>query len=169
MRFNRFFSVIALLVVGFGFYAMGADDESSERRPPAPPPPPREREGGREAGLHQQMENMGRLFKRLKSQVSDSTRNDSSLDLVVQMEQLTLASKTQIPQIVNRMPATQQAEGKNDYRQMMVTLFRQELDLEEQLINGDNKAAAETVVAMDKLQDDGHKEFRPKRQGRGRD
>jgi hypothetical protein len=162
MRMKQLWTLAAVVVVGFGFYAMGADD-NDEHRPPAPPPPPRERE----MGLHQQMENMGRLFKKLKSQVADSSKNQSSLDLVLQMEQATLAAKSQAPPMVARMPATQQAEGRNDYRQMMVTLFRQELDLEEQLINGDNKTAAETVAAMDKTQDDGHKEFRPKRQGRG--
>ena len=108
---------------------------------------------------------MGRLFKRLKSQVSDSSKNESSIDLVTQMEQVTLASKNQIPRLVQRMPTTQQADETLSYRQMMLDLFRDELDLEENLLNNDNKKAAEIVQKMDQLQRDGHKEFRPK--GRG--
>src|SRR4051812_15319264 len=124
----------------------------------------------REAGkqdLHHNMEAMEKPFKQLGKQISDSSKNESSLQLVLQLQQLTLASKSQIPRKVDRMPATQQAEAKSDYRQMMVNLLRQELDLEEQLINGDNKKAAETVAAMDQLQKDGHAEFRPKRGERG--
>ena len=111
-------------------------------------------------GIHQQMETMGRLYKKLKSQIADSSQNASSLDLVTQMEQATLACKSQIPQKVTRMPTTQQAEAKTDYHQMMVTLLRHELDLEEQLVNGDNAKAAQTVVEMDQTEKDGHKEFR---------
>src|SRR5438874_3433436 len=150
MRLKQLSSLVAVVVVGFGFYAMGADDERDDR--PPMPPPAREGREARDAGLHQQMENMGRVFKRLQSQLADSSKNDSSLEFLTQMEQATLACKSQIPAKVMRMPATQQAEQKSDYRQMMVKLFRQELDLEEQLIAGENTKAKQTVAQMDQLQ-----------------
>ena len=109
---------------------------------------------------------MGRLFKRLQSQVPDRSKNQSSLDLLSQMEQLTLSTKSQVPPKVARMPATQQAEEKGNYRQMMVNLMRLELDMEEQLTNSDNTKAADTLKEMDKLQREGHDEFRPKRGAR---
>ena len=113
--------------------------------------------------MERDMKAIDRAFKQLKSQIADSSKNESSLDLVNQMEQSTLASKSQIPPRVRRMPATQQAQEASDYRQMMVSLFRLELDLEEQLINGDNAKAAATWDEIDKLQKDGHHEFRGKR------
>ena len=163
VRRNRILSVIAAVVIGFGLYAMGADDDDHGERQPSPPPTRMQGQPGpqgREAGLHQQMETMGRLFKRLKSQVSESAKNASSLDLVTQMEQATLACKNQTPRLVQRMPTTQQADETLSYRQMMLDLFRQELDLEENLLNNDNKKAGEIVAKMDELQRDGHKEFR---------
>jgi hypothetical protein len=168
MKLNRLLSLVAVLVIGFGLYALGADDDHDQPRPPTTQPrwQNREGQGGREGGLHQQMETMGRAFKRLQAQVPDSAKNESSLELLSQLEQATLACKSQIPGKVMRMPATQQSEEKNDYRQMMVNLFRAELDLEEQLINGDNSKAVDTVRQMDQIQHDGHKEFRPQRERR---
>src|SRR6476620_1862710 len=81
--------------------------------------------------LHHNMEAMEKPFKQLSKQIGDSSKNESSLQLVLQLQELTLASKAQIPRKVERMPATQQSEAKNDYRQMMVNLLRHELDLEE--------------------------------------
>jgi hypothetical protein len=119
--------------------------------------------GAARPSMERDMKSMDRAFKTLKSQISDSSKNESSLELVNQMEQATLSSKEQLPPKVRRMPATQQAEEKNNYRQMMLSMFRLELDLEEQLINGDNTKAAQTWEEMDKLQKDGHHEFRGKR------
>lgn len=113
--------------------------------------------------LHHNMEAMEQPFKQLYKQIKDPSQNSSSLELVMELQRLTLASKTQLPKKVTTMPSTQQAEASNDYRQMMVNLLRQELDLEEQLLNGDNAKAFETLEAMNQLQKDGHKEFRPKR------
>src|SRR4051812_28807626 len=79
--------------------------------------------------LHHNMESMEGPFKKLQSQVKDSGKNESSLALVVQLQQLTLASKDQLPRMVSKMPTTQQAEEKTNYRQMMVNLLRHELDL----------------------------------------
>ena len=167
VRTPRLFTLVIVTAFGFSIAAMADDDDHGEHTVPPPPPPSRTQGQGREQGnnLHQQMENMGRLFKRLKAQVSDSTKNESSIDLVTQMEQVTLASKNQIPRLVQRMPTTQQSDETLSYRQMMLDLFRDELDLEENLLNSDNKKAAEIVQKMDQLQRDGHKEFRPK--GRG--
>ena len=106
---------------------------------------------------------MGRLFKQLRSQIADGSKNASSIQLVTQMEQATLASKSQIPGKVMHMPTTQQSEETNNYHQMMVNLLRQELDLEEQLVNNDNKTAADALAKMQQTEKDGHAEFRPKR------
>jgi hypothetical protein len=53
-----------------------------------------------------------------------------------------------------------------DYRGMMVNLLRAELDLEEQLIDGKNDKAAETLKSIDELQDQGHKDFQPPKRKR---
>jgi hypothetical protein len=157
----QFYWFALVLILGCALGAFAADDEHEHR---ATTNPSRVEPGGApRPNMERDMKAIERAFKQLKSQISDSTKNDSSLELVTQMEQSTLASKSQIPPKVRRMPTTQQAEEANNYRQMMVSLFRLELDLEEQLINGDNTKAATTWEEMDKLQKDGHHEFRGKR------
>jgi hypothetical protein len=142
---------------------MGADSDR-DQRPPATMPS-MSMSGSRPPGLHQDMETLGRLFKQLRTQITDSTKNASSLELLSQMEQATFASKSQVPGKVMHLPTTQQAEETNNYHQMMVNLLRQELDLEEQLVNNDNKSAADTLAKMQQTEKDGHSEFRPKRGG----
>ncbi len=139
-----------------------AAEEEHERRPTTNPSR-MEQAGAQRPNLERDMKGIDRAFKQLKSQISDSSMNASSLELVNQMEQFTLSSKSQLPPKVRRMPTTQQADEANNYRQMMVSLFRLELDLEEQLTNDDNTKAAATWAQMDKLQKDGHHEFRGKR------
>jgi hypothetical protein len=160
--------LIPLLAVSVYAVARGADDEPRERRAPTTGPASQMRSDQRPPSLHRDMEAMGRLFKRLKSQVNDPAKNQDSLTLIVQMQQLTLGTKNLAPAMVTKMPTTQQAQETTNYRYMMIDLFRHELDLEEQLLQGENKKAAEIVAKMDELQDDGHKEFRPKRESRGR-
>jgi hypothetical protein len=167
----RMLGVVLVPVLAVSIYAVAraADEDAPRDRRPPTTGPAQMRSDQRPPSLHRDMEAMGRLFKRLKSQVNDASKNDDSLALVAQMQQLTLGTKSLVPAMVAKMPTTQQAQETKNYRHMMIDLFRHELDLEEQLLQGENKKAAEIVATMDELQDDGHKEFRPKREGRGRD
>jgi len=159
MRYSLW--ALAFLSIGLTCFAFGDDEERGNR--PTTNPSRMEQGNAPRPNMERDMKGIERAFKQLKPQISDSSKNESSLELVNQMQQFTLSSKAQIPPKIGRMPTTQQVEEKNNYRQMMVTLFRLELDLEEQLINSDNTKAAATWDEMDKLQKDGHHEFRGKR------
>ncbi|HEY7087231.1 MAG TPA: cytochrome b562 [Tepidisphaeraceae bacterium] len=138
----------------------------AQEQPPGPRPS--SRPAGRPENLHRNMETMGRAFKKLQAQVKDASQNESSLALVLQMEQSTLAAKAQIPDPVAKLSGEERAKQQTEYRMMMVSLLREELELENNLLNNDNTKAAESVAALVQLQKDGHKEFRPK-EGRERD
>jgi hypothetical protein len=71
-----------------------------------------------------------------------------------------------MPPLVAALPAADQAARIVEYKKELGKLLRQELDLEEQLLDGNNAKAAETLAAMQATQQEGHRGFRPQR-GRG--
>jgi hypothetical protein len=123
--------------------------------------------GNAPVNLEREMETMGRAFKRLQAQIKDKTQNESSLAQITIFEQSALACKGAVPPAVAKLGEQERAKQLHDYRNMMVNLLQQALDLEEQLLAGDNTKAADTLATMDEIQKQGHKEFRPAEGSRG--
>jgi len=164
-RYIRQLSVIsvAAIVVGIGIFLVRIGQAQEQRRPTSGPGRPGE---ARPVSLERNMEGMERAFKKLQSQISDPAQNASSLELITQMQQQTLASKSQTPKLVSQLPEDQRVKQLAEYRMMMVSLLQQELELENHLLNNENDKAAESLKSIDQLQKDGHKDFRKdKRKG----
>jgi hypothetical protein len=113
----------------------------------------------RPVNLEHEMENMGRAFKRLNSQISDSAKNASSLELIQQIQASTVAAKSVVPGKIAKLPEAERAEKLKDYRSMLLSLLRLETDLEENLMDNDNTKAAATLQQMGDLQKKGHDEL----------
>jgi soluble cytochrome b562 len=109
---------------------------------------------------------MDKAFRALNAQIKDATQNAASLAAVAQMQAATVAAKDGMPPLVAALPAAEQAARIVEYKKELDKLLRQEIDLEEQLLNGDNAKAADTLAAMQATQQEGHRGFRPQR-GRG--
>ena len=109
---------------------------------------------------------MDKVFRALNAQVKDPAQNAASLAALAQMQAATVAAKDGMPPLVAALPAAEQAARVVEYKKEMLKLLRQELDLEEQLLDGNNAKAAETLAAMQATQQEGHRGFRPQR-GRG--
>jgi len=112
------------------------------------------------------MQAMDKVFRVLNAQIKDPAQNAASLAAIAQMQAASVAAKDAMPPLVAALPAAEQAARIVEYKKEMVKLLRQELDLEEQLLAGDNAKAAETLAAMQATQQEGHRGFRPQR-GRG--
>lgn len=164
-------TVVALALVGTAAAllpsAATAQDAAGERRGPASQPAGMRGNAAAPVNLEREMSTMGRVFRRLQAQVKDKSQNEASLAAVAQFEQATLASKGAVPPAIAKLAEPERAKQLLEYRNMMVNLLQQALDLEEQLLAGDNTKAAATLVAMDEIQKQGHKEFRPAAGGRG--
>jgi hypothetical protein len=119
--------------------------------------------GGGENPLHLEMEAMGKSFKALRGQVSDPTKNESSLQLLEDLEKHTLAAKAMTPRGATTRPTDERAKYVADYRTDMANLLRVELEVEEALLDNKNDKAAEAVKTLADMMGEGHKEFRPKR------
>lgn len=130
---------------------------------PGPAAKPADRDG---KGLEHNMEVMGETIQQLQAQINDKAQNAASIKLVARLERETLAAKEEVPGKVRRMEGADKDKSVGEYRTMMIGLLRQELELEEHLIAGDNAKAAEVLTAMEELEKQGHTEFRPKRQRR---
>jgi soluble cytochrome b562 len=116
------------------------------------------------ASVETDMKSMNDCLKQLKAQVADNTKNESSLALVAKMEAASLEAKGAIPRSMSRFPEADRAKKMEGYRTTMLKLIRSELDLEEQLIAGDNTKAATTLATLGDIEKQGHSEYRPKRQ-----
>jgi soluble cytochrome b562 len=121
--------------------------------PTQTPPPPT---------LEKEMQAIEKPYKQLGRYVKDATKNQRSLSLIADMEQHTLVAKGMTPKIPKSVPEDQHAKYLSDYRAMMVNMVREELDLEEALIEGKNDKAAESIKALHDIEEQGHKEFKPK-------
>ncbi len=165
------FALVTLSVVCAVGSALAADDQNAPQNPPQnPPQQPRGRgpggpggPGGMQGGqmrvsLGREMGGLNSDVKKIKAQVSDASKNASTILAVIDMEQHTANCKTAPP----KMPTTSPTDTSklDDYESMMSNLLRTELDLEEQLRNNQNDKAAETVKLFKGIEDDGHKEFR---------
>lgn len=111
------------------------------------------------------MRAMGAPFNALKTQVADASKNADSLKLVATLLKESVAAKSAVPPLITALPEAEQAAKLAAYQKEMNELIRQELDLEEQLLAGDNTKAAATVAAIGATQAEGHRDFRPARGG----
>jgi hypothetical protein len=143
------------------------DGDEGPHRPPATRPTTRlvltGGDGTPPVLLHREMESMGRAFKALQRQINDPAQNASSLVLVAELQQHTMLAKNATPPKNQEDPTADKAQSAADYHGMMLNLLREELNLEEQLMDKQNDKAAETLKSIDELQDQGHKEFQPKK------
>jgi hypothetical protein len=110
--------------------------------------------------LERNMGAMNRVWRTIKANLKDKTKNEATLTLLAQMQAATLAAKGQVPTSLAATSGEEKNKKLSEYRADILKLLRQELELEEQLMAGDNDKAAATAIAMDETQKAGHQEFR---------
>jgi hypothetical protein len=110
---------------------------------------------------------MNRLFgaRGLRGQISDATKNASSLTMIADFQREAIISKMAVPPTINALPEADRPARMAEYKKEMNKLIRQALDAEEALLANDNAKAAEILTAMNATQTEGHQQFRAR--GRG--
>ena len=106
------------------------------------------------------MQAMNRILRLLQQQVKDPSQNRSTLSLVADLEWSTLSAKEAVPLRSTILPDVERQAMLVGYRRLFLKLLRQELDLEEALLNDDHVAAARTLAAIEATENEGHEKFR---------
>lgn len=154
---TRIVSCVAALsaLVGLGVvYPLQAADT------PATQPARQEKENPK--ALEKSMEQMERSFKTLRKQIEKPEMNESSLTQVENLLRATVEAKRHLPPILSKLPDAEKKAKAVEYKQMMISLVRAELDVEDALLEGDNAKAATSLSAVHDLEVAGHTDFRGK-------
>ena len=106
------------------------------------------------------MQAMNRVFSLLREQARDPSRNRESISLVTDLEWSTFSAKEATPLRATILSDAERKAMLDGYRRQFLKLLRQELDLEEALLNNDNRAAAALVAAIEATENEGHEKFR---------
>ena len=145
-------TLIALAFVAVPRFAHAADaPDSGEPKKPAAKP----------GDLHSEMEAMNKAIRTLNKTIADPKKMDANLAAVNDLQFHTIACKGIIPKTAATQPADKKDKFIADYRKGMSDVLKTELELEQQLIAGDNAKAAETVKQLRQMEKDGHAIFQP--------
>jgi hypothetical protein len=113
--------------------------------------------------MHHDMEAMNHDIARLNRMVKDPAKKEDALALIQDLEQHTIAAKGMTPRAAATRPAAQRADYLTKYRQEMRNVLVTELDLEQQVSDGQTENAVAFLKQLRHLEQIGHEEFRPQR------
>jgi soluble cytochrome b562 len=126
-----------------------------------PKAPMHEHEKHTELGEH--MEKMGRAFRSLGRQINDASKNEDSLKLVETIRTNAQAGLDLKPEKTADVAPEQRDEFVANFQQSMKAFLADVDKLEAALKAGNNQEAAALLKTLKKDQDEGHKEFRKKK------
>jgi soluble cytochrome b562 len=139
---------------------ISAADTPSPAASPARAAAPAAAENRDSTELGDHMDDAGDAFKKLRRQVADSSKNESSLELVAIMHRAAEASLNLKPAKTQDLPPADQAKFVSEYRKGIEKLLQQLEDLTASLKAGDKAKAEKQVKDLASYQREAHKHFR---------
>lgn len=112
-----------------------------------------------ELSLEGHMKKVNRAFKALSKQIADPSKNESSLDLVQTIEIHFVAAKVKVPDLAKSAPEAQRAALVKSFRSEAIKAIVTILELEQQILAGDNAKAKETIEKIKAIEKKGHEMF----------
>ncbi len=120
-----------------------------------------EREGEHETELAQQMEKLEDQLKPLRKHLRPDGSRADALTALVEIQRLSLACKTLVPEIAAKLPESERAVLVTAYRRTMVDFLLRQLELEGALLDGDEAAIEAAVDRFREMEDSAHERFAP--------
>lgn len=110
--------------------------------------------------LELKMQKMNTAFRKLRTQVSDSTKNEDSLAQVAILKENATAALQLTPKKAADIPAADQAKFVADYQAELKKLLGTIDQLDAALKAGNNEEAAKLYASLGAIQKEGHSEFK---------
>lgn len=107
--------------------------------------------------LEDEMIAANKALKTLKTQITDASKNQSSLQLIGEMQKHFLAAKGMEPARAKK--ETDKARFITDYHKAMIGLMSEMLKLESAVLDNKNDEAAAILKNLNKIKSDGHEKF----------
>jgi len=128
----------------------------------APPSPPASGEQPKapKTELEKNMDAMAKAFRTLRRQVSDATKNESSLELVATIRTAATAAAKLTPAKAEDLPEADRPKFVEDFQAGMKDLLAGLDKLEADLKANDNTAAAADYKQIGSIEGKNHKQFR---------
>ena len=107
--------------------------------------------------LEDEMIAANKALKTLKTQITDTSKNQSSLQLIQEMQKHFLAAKGMEPARAKK--ETDKAKFLTEYHKAMINLMSEMLKLESAVVDNKNDEAAAILKNLNKIKSDGHDKF----------
>jgi len=107
--------------------------------------------------LEDEMTAANDALKKLKTQITDSSKNESSLQLIREMEKHFLAAKGMEPARAKK--EANKAKFVVDYQKAMIGLMSEMLKMEAAVVDNKNDEAGGILKNLGKIKSDGHEKF----------
>src|SRR4051794_64732 len=114
-----------------------------------------------ETELAKKMEEINKALKAIKKGVKDSAKNADAVKLAETAEKAAVACKDLPPAMLEKTPEAKKAEVVAGYKKAMDGVIADLGKLKQQLKDGKNEDAAETLKKLKELEDDGHEKYNP--------
>ena len=106
------------------------------------------------------MDKVNRAFRKLRTQISDSTKNDSTLQLLGALRDAAEAAGKETPAKAADLPPADQDKFNADYQSKLKDFLTAVDAVIADVKGGDNATAATDLKKLAALEHDDHKEFR---------
>ncbi len=100
-----------------------------------------------------------RAMRKIKRNLADPRKNGDSLELLDAVQKHALAAKSMTPSKAKKLPAQERGKLLKAYREGMIELLKELLDLEQLLLAGKNDAARRKYQHIRRLEKKAHERF----------
>lgn len=112
-----------------------------------------------ESPLEQNMKKLNGGLKRLRRDIKDATKNETSLATILDMENAIQACKAIDPPLAAKKAEADRPKFIAEYRKTLIGVEKDLLDVESALLDGDNAKAGESLKKVATAEDPAHEKF----------
>jgi hypothetical protein len=120
----------------------------------------RGRGGNVPANLGAAMRDMGQTLRKINNEYADAAQKEATLTDISTMERDIAIAKSTIPEKVNAMTGDAKTKAVADFHNDMLKLLIKFTDLEQAVLDGKTDDAKSALADIQKIETEGHKEFR---------